>query len=334
MKKTNLDIINQESWNWVKHKKNQYNLRSVSNVIFKMIDEYRRFYLEKMVFLIQIEKYYEYSYFDLEEFSITMDLKKDTIIRIMDKYLGSKAPLFDLSDKELKEKTIKKIHDLMFENRILPRELQIAHYLKRFIDKNKLNISDYNIDNFKENNINIGVDNKLILSILFPDTEELRREVYCEAINFADWYIKNSKGELKCKQCDEDCFVKKPDYIYYKSGIDVTYEDLEDDMISDILKQHFGKHYLVHYGFCLIASIYLIIKRNLFMVRDFIEEELYLFKQSKEVLMFIKVLIQISVDETKKFAKEKDAFPQIFEKTSEYVKDIYHNDLITEEILI
>ena len=99
-------------------------------------------------------------------------------------------------------------------------------------------------------------------------------------------------------------------------------------------KQHFGKHYLVYYGFCLIASIYTIIRRNLFMVRDFIEEELYLFKQSKEVLMLIKVFIQISIDEAKNFAKEKDAFTQIFEKTSEYVKDIYHKDLITEEILI
>lgn len=318
MKKTNLDIIDQDSWNWVKNKKNQYELRSVANFIFKMIDVYRILDIEKILFLLQIEKYFEYNYFDMEELSKAMELKTDKVIKLVDKYLGPRVPLFDLKDENLKIKVIKKIHELMIENRILPRELSIAYNLRHFIDKNQLDMSRYN--NFEEKDLgNIGVDNKLILSILFPDAEELRKAIYCEAINFADWFINFEKDlDLECSKCDKDYFLKKPDYIYYKSGIDVSFDDLKDDLLSEILKQHFKEKNIVYYGFCLIIAIDSLIQKNLLMVKNYIEEELYLYKKTEEVLMFINILTRISKNECISFFNEKEYFEEIYKKISEY----------------
>ena len=318
MKKTNLDIIDQDSWNWVKNKKNQYELRSVANFIFKIIDEYQSLDIEKILFLMQIEKYFEYNYFDMKELSKAMDLKIDKVIKLVDDYLGPRIDLFNLEDEELKTKTIKKIHDLMIGNRILPRELSIAYNLRHFIDKNQLDMSKY--ENFEEKDIgDIRIDNKLILSILFPDAEELRKETYCEAINVADWFVNlENVPDLECKECDKDYFMKKPDYIYYKSGIDVSFDDLKDDLLSEILKHHFKEKFIVYYSLCLIIAIDLLIRKNLLMVKNFIEEELYIFKKPEEVLMFINILIKISKYEFISISREKEYFEEIYEKSLEY----------------
>jgi len=320
MKKTNLDIIDQDSWNWVKNQKNYYDLRSVADFIFKIINEYRNMDIEKLLFLINIEKYFEYSYFDMSEFSYIMELKPDKIVKLVDKFLGSDIPMFGFQNEELKTKIIRKIHKLMIENRILPRELSIAYNLRNFIDKNQLNMSNY--ENLDENDEIIGIDvnNEKIFSILFPNTEERRKEIYSESINYAEKLIKSKESNnLKCLKCDEDCFIKRPDYLYYKSGVDISLDDLKDDLVSEILKEGFKEDYIVCYGFCLALAIDSLIKKNLLLVKNFIENELYIFEKPTEIMVLIDILIKISKEEAKSFLKEKEQkehFEEIYEKLS------------------
>lgn len=319
MKKTNLDIIDQDSWNWVKNKKNYFELRSVANFIFKMIDVYRNLNIEKWLFLINLEKYFEYSYYDMEEFSYAMDLQTSKIIKLIDKYVGSNIQLFNLEDEELRKKTIKKIHDLMIENRILPRELSIAYNLRSFIDKNQLDISKY--ENLEKMEIfDVDVNNEKILLILFPNAEERRKEIYCESINFAESFIKFEEiNNFECKECDEDCIMKRPDYIYYKSGIDVSYDDLEDDLVSEILKQNFKEDFIVCYGFCLTMAIASLIRKNLLMVKNFIKNELYIFEKPTEIMIFIDILIKISMKAAKSISRkrEREHFDEMYNRLLE-----------------
>jgi len=67
MTKTNLDILDQEVWNYVKHKKNEFELRSVADYIFKILNLARTMNLDKVQFLIAIEKFYEYIHYEIDE---------------------------------------------------------------------------------------------------------------------------------------------------------------------------------------------------------------------------------------------------------------------------
>jgi len=99
IKKTNLDILDQDIWNEIKSKKNEFELRSVADYIFKVIKGYQTMNIEKCFLLINLEKYYEYDYFDLGEFANAIELKLDKIIKLVDKYLGSEIPLFSFQQK-------------------------------------------------------------------------------------------------------------------------------------------------------------------------------------------------------------------------------------------
>jgi len=312
MGKTNIDIVDQDLWNWVKSQKNKFNLRSVSDYIFKILNEYREMNIEKSIFLINIEKYFEYSYFDFKEMSYNLGLNAEQIIKLIDKYLGSDIPLFNIKDDELKAKILKKIHKLMIKNRILPRELSIAYNLRELVEKNHINISNYErdrIDLSEFENLNM----EKILSILFSDPEERRREIYGETIRYAEKLAQAEKSKkIKCLDCKENCIIKTPDYLYYRTGIDISLSDLEDDLVSDILKESFKEKYLVCYGLCLAMAIDSIIKRNLLLVRDFIESELYLFNKSKDIIVLIEILIRISEKEAKSFIKEQEYFEEIY----------------------
>ena len=121
MGKTTIDILDTENWNWVKDRKNQYELPSVSNVIFRMVDDFRSMDLERLVFLKHAEKIYEYEFFDLDEFSFLMNVPKNIAIKLIEKYLGKKVPIYGISDKKTKIKWIKIVHGLMMEIGIVPR---------------------------------------------------------------------------------------------------------------------------------------------------------------------------------------------------------------------
>ncbi len=332
MKKTNLDIVDQDSWNWIKNQKNEYDLRSVADFIFKVINEYRTMDIEKWLFLINIEKYFEYNYFDMNELSDIMNLRTEKIVMLIKKYIGSDIEIFEMKDKELKNKAIKKIHNLMIENRILPRELSIAYNLKTLVDKEHLDLSKY--ENFtdegldeededSDQNIEIGINNDKILTILFPDIEERRKEIYCETIRYVEFFIKSyTEINFDCQTCKKDCIIKRPDFIYYKLGIDVSLDDLNDDLASEILKEKFKTGFITCYGLCLVIAVDSMIKRNLLTVKYFIKNELYLFEDPKAIMIIINILIQNSKIQAKSILKDKEGSEEnifdIYKKLSTY----------------
>jgi len=220
-------------------------------------------------------------------------------------------------DGSKKEYNVNKIHELMIKNRILPRELSIGYYLRDFMDKNKLNMSSYeNID--KEFELkNLRFNNRKILKILFPDSEERRKEIYCEAINTAEFFIELEKDE-DCSECKYECIIKDPEYIYYKSGLNIKNEDLEVDLISDILKKKYKDKFIPYYGLCLAIAINKLIRRNLLMVKKFIEEELIIFKEPEIILLFIDVLIKKSGNE---FVSNKEE-ENLIEKYLELIPEL------------
>lgn len=305
MSKTNLDILDKDSWNYVKNMKNKYEFRSVADYIFKIINLAKSMKLDKWQFLIAIEKFYEYNFYDIDEFSFELGIKPHNVRKMIRKYFGDDTPLYDVN-KTQREKITRKIHELMINSRILPRELSIAYNLKEFIDKNRINISNYQEITREFELKNIKLDNRKILSVLFPDDQERKNEVYSITIDTAESIIRSDKLEdFNCDTCEDDCFVKDPEYIYYKSGITVKNEDLEEDLISDILKTKFKENFRVWYGLCLVIAINKLIQSNLLMVKDFIEKELYFFKEPAMFLIFIDVLINYSGTEFISNEKEK-----------------------------
>lgn len=294
MPKTNLDILDQDSWNYVKIMKNKYEFRSVADYIFKIIALSKSMNLDRLQFLIAIEKFYEYNFYDIDELSFELGIKPHNVRKLIRKYFGDETPLYDIN-KTQREKITRKIHELMIKNRILPRELSIAYNLKDFIDKNRINISNFQEITREFELKNIRFDNRKILKVLFSDDQERRKEVYSITIETAELLVKSdTSGDFNCDTCEDDCFVKDPEYIYYKSGITVKNEDLENDLVSDILKTKFKENFRVWYGLSLVIAINKLIQSNLLIVKDFIEKELYVFKEPDMILIFIDVLINIS----------------------------------------
>ena len=192
MSKTNLDILDQDSWNYVKNMKNKYGFRSVADYIFKIIDLSKSMNLDRWQFLIAIEKFYEYSFYDIDDLSFELGISAHNVRKLIRKYLGDKTPVYDIS-KTQREKIIRKIHELMIKSRILPRELSIAYNLKDFINQNKIKISNYQEINKEFELKNIRFDNRMILKVLFPDDLERRNEIYSETIEMAESLIKLDK---------------------------------------------------------------------------------------------------------------------------------------------
>ncbi len=307
MSKTNLDIIDQDSWNYVKNKKNRYGLRSISNYIFKLINLDMSIDLDKWQFLIAIEKFYEYEHYDIDELSYELELNSYNVRELVKDYLGENINLYNLKPNE-RDNNRRLIHRLMIENRILPRELSIAYYLRDYIDRNKINISDYQNPDNDIDLKNLQINNRKILKILFPDDKEKRKEIYSETIRIAESFIQLEKEDEDCISCNDKCVLKDPEFIYYLSGLNVKREDLEGDLVSEILKEKYGNDYIVFYGLCLMIAIKNLIHRNLEMVKDFIENELYIFKEPETILIFIDVLIEISGNEYVSNKEEKEIF--------------------------
>ncbi len=144
-----------------------------------------------------------------------------------------------------------------------------------------------------------NVENQIILSLLFPEPEDCRKEIYHHAVNIAK-AIKEYKAVYPdCEHCDDDCILKKPNYIYFRSGIDVSLEDLEDDLIASLLKVRFGENYKAYYGFCLLVTIFMVIREHLGLVKKFLEKELIIPKESTQILIFIQMLVWVSKSEVR-----------------------------------
>lgn len=319
MPKTNLEIIDQDLWNWVKYKKNELKLKSTGDFVFKVLEMYKNEELEQKTFLINIEKYFEYNYFNMKDLSNSMNSNLDYTIKLINKYIGKNVPLFGTEKNEDREKALKKIHELMIENHIIPRELSIAYKIKKYLDNNQIDLADLKeyIKNNDENKINF--DNKLVLNIVYPDIEERRREIYHQTIQIANWFVNNKNSYGRCLNCeDEKCPIKNPDFIYFKSGLDTSKDDLENDLIADILKSHYNKDFLIYYGFSLLFSIDLIIRKQLSMVHTFISEKIYTFEKPELINVFISLIFNISKENViSAVEKDKEWMSNLYNRISE-----------------
>ena len=317
-KKTNLDILDNNIWNWIKNQKNQYSLRSVSDFIFRELTFSRNMQFNKTIILIYLEKFFEYSHFDIKALTTALQLKADVLIQIIDKEISPDISLFDFENSNKKRKIVKKIHAQMIENGILPRELRIAYKLRQFLDKNRLDLTKYELqENARSIEVplddkGIHLNNKEILAILFSDPEERHKEIYTVASDIADRLVNQDiKLTSQCNECKTDCMLRKPDFIYYKSGIEVSMDDIEDDLIAETLKGSFAENYLVYYGASLVIAIDELIRSNLAMIRDFINQELYVMKDYDQILKLMKILEKGSRNEANDFAGEPNFIEKI-----------------------
>lgn len=320
MSRTTIEVLDQDQWNWVKNIRNRYELTSVSNVIFRIIKNSRELDVNKILFLKNLEKLFEYHYFGLKDFSRSMDLKINIIMKMVTKYFGPNFMIFDNNNIILKNK--EKIHKKMIETGILPRELRIAYNLKTYIKKSNFNIGKYH--NSEKNGIKIGIDNKDIIEILFPDPYERQMEIYNYLIFFVqNFFEKQDIKDIPCHDCeDTNCPMKKPDFIYFKSGISIELEDIEGDLVFDIIKNE-GKlenkdDILACYGAFLAISIDLLIRDNLNLIDVFIKDEIYFNDNEKELSKILKILKDESIAavfHTIEKTKDKEKFRNLYKNT-------------------
>ncbi|MHA1584715.1 MAG: hypothetical protein ACTSWL_05640 [Promethearchaeota archaeon] len=320
MNRTTLEVLDRDDWNWVKDIRNKYEMSSVSKVIFKMIKNFRDLDIYKIIFLKNFEKFFEYHYYGIKELSESLNVDINITMKLISSYFGPNFKLFD-SKNNLIIKNKEKIHKKMIEAGILPRELIIAYNLKHIIKK-----SNFKIDKFyssgDESRI-IGIENKEILEIIFPDKNERQMEIYNSLIYFVQNFFEKNKIEIiPCHNCENsNCPMKKPDYIYYKSGIIIDQEDIEGDLVFEIIKNETGlrkENILSCYGAFLAISIDFLIRDNLSAIEKFIKDEIYFNEYEEELTKILKILKEKSketVINSISDNEEKVKFKKLYDET-------------------
>lgn len=292
MNKTNLDIIDPELWNWIKDIKNKFEIKTISELVFRIINNYQSYNIEKSIFLSNMEKFLEFEHYSIKNLRQDLGFNINIIATLTDKYIDSKISLEKPLNQEERSKYIRLVHEKMIQNKIIPQEITMSFNIKKYLDSNKLDfdtlnnyvkiIKSQNSDAKSENSYKLNIDNKEILEILLPNIEDRKREIYFESVRFANEIIENGLDCKKCLNCAKNCYLKKPDYIYFKAGIPKSLEDIQADLVFDILKAKYSENTLLYYGIVLIISINLIIQRQLSLIKDFISSELYLFDKTKD----------------------------------------------------
>lgn len=202
----------------------------------------------------------------------------DSVIKFFKKYLGRDTPINNLENKNKVKEIIDEIHDLMLKNYILPRELLSGRKLLKLISEKKIDF--FNNNSIPHTTFDLLMDDfKVILSVIFPRSRERKMEIYCNLIiSVEDFLGSNFDFVENCISCKKGCFLTKPDYIYYRLGIDTSMDDIEGDLPFDILKKNFKTNFLSFYGYCLFLSILKVIKKNLILIKEYYENKNSLFK--------------------------------------------------------
>ena len=281
-RKTNIYIKDRELWNWVKDRKNQTNMSSISDFIFHILQYSKRQDLETKIFLENIEKYYEYHHFDMDVLSEYLQLPKERIIEKINAELG-KLPMYGTASEEELKYARKKIHNKMIEHKILPREFSIAYQLKKYLEK------AVQIEGSKE------IPIKELLDLLYPDSKEKTQEVYQYTINYTTDILKETgridkkKGllEIKCSSCDkiDSCRYNQPELIYLQVGIKLDAEDIKDDLIMDIIRNTRKSNNFQLYSLFLENSIQSLIKTNYELINEFFAQNILIFPQNETDLL-------------------------------------------------
>ena len=263
-KRTNITILDRKIWEWIKERKNPEFSKTVSDVIFQKLNRYNQRNIDLILLLENLEKYFEYTYFDLEELSYTLHTPKKQILKQLEQ-IGLKIPLYGSGKKEDKENAIDKIHSLMISNGILPRELRNLYALR---------------DQFLENKQR---DKYETLKILYSNKNERFSEVYNYTIKIID--ALNEKHAIdefvRISESIDDKkfeFYQNPDFIYFKLGIKYTLSDIKEDLISDMVESIQTTNNLCLYGILLDFSIYMLVRRNFSQITEYITRDFFYFR--------------------------------------------------------
>jgi hypothetical protein len=301
-KKTNIYIIDDNIWNWVKSRKNELNLQSLSEYIFRTLSIAKETNLELKDFLLSLEKYFEYGYYDMDLLANDLKVSKQVLVQQINSKIG-KIPLFGSGSLEEKKKALKIIHEKMMSNKIMPRELSIAHELKTYVDSREP----------LQEGEKISIPDDILMKIIFPNESDRRFELYNYTLNMITDIIQKSPKEKnpihaikQCKDCDrrDNCRYLRPDLIYLYSGIEANFEDIREDLITEVLNEQDKSNSLRLYGIFLEMGLEKLIGLNLKMVKEFVEKELFYSKTLVVLLLQVFNSIEVKFERTKKLIQD------------------------------
>jgi len=326
MGRTTIEVLDKDkdNWNWIKNIRNKHEMSSVSNVVFKLIKTVRELDINKILFLKNLEKFYEYHYFGIKDLSKSLGVDIKITMKMVSTYFGPNFRLLD-SKKNPNMKNREKVHKKLIEIGILPRELQIAYNLQEIIKKSNIDIEKYFSPEYVERKI--GIENKEILRILFPDPQERQLEIYNYLIYFVQNFFAHNKIEsIPCHKCkNQNCPMKKPDYIYFKSGIALDLEDIEGDLVFEIIEHDSGleekSNVMACYGAFLSVSIDFLIRDNLRQLEHFFKDDMHFSANVHDFNKFLQILkaqSKKSVIERAYEMEDKEQFEYLYEH-------VFHN---------
>ena len=260
--RTNISIENKQAWDYVKKRKNQFNSKTISSELFRMINNYRNSLIDIDIanFLILMEKFYEMYSFTVKDVREELQISQKTFLQMVEKYLGDVKVYGNLSEQDIIY-TRNKIHNLMIQFSIQPREYFLLHKLKTLFEYDKLS------------------DKQKIISIIYPNPEIRRLEVYNFIILFLD-EILEKKIDLKIfSEYWKDYSKFEPKFLYYKYEIEISKDDYEDDIISDILHENLNPNEVFpFYNYLIEFAVSNLIKRNMKFMKEYITQN-YIFSE-------------------------------------------------------
>ncbi len=172
--RTNIFILDEELWNWAKFQSKNRHQTSVSEYIFQLIRNEKKTNNLEIELLVELEKYFELNHITLGDVANKTGL---SIEYINDYLIERKIPIDNT------QKAIFKIHYLLIENRITPREM---------CNLNRLSIALKFEQKFPSK--------RDLLSMFHEDRVERRNEIFSTAFDFLDPItdiLENSKSQPK-----------------------------------------------------------------------------------------------------------------------------------------
>ena len=133
--RTNISIENKQAWDYVKKRKNQFNSKTISSELFRMINNYRNSLIDIDIanFLILMEKFYEMYSFTVKDVRNELQISQKTFLQMVENYLGDVKVYGNLSGQDIIYAR-NKIHNLMIQFSIQPREYFLLQKLKTLFE--------------------------------------------------------------------------------------------------------------------------------------------------------------------------------------------------------
>ena len=260
--RTNISIENKQAWDYVKKRKNQFNSKTISTELFRMIDNYRNSLIDIDIanFLILMEKFYEMYSFTVKDVRHELQISQKMFLQMVEKYLGDVKVYGNLSEQDIIYAR-NKIHNLMIQFSIQPREYFLLQKLKTLFEYDNLS------------------DKQKIMSIIYTNPENRRLEIYNFIILFLDEILEKKIDLNIFSEYWKDFTKFEPEFLYYKYGVEISKDDYEDDIISDILRENLNQDEVFpFYNYLIEFAVSNLIKRNMKFMKEYLTQN-YLFSE-------------------------------------------------------